>query len=114
MKSVIAVAVLCIAGLDVAAAAAGTDRLVHRYLAVEISPDGRRGASVEGDSSQSGGAPTVRDLVIRGARAGAGVTVALPCGRAPQCWPESLTWQPDGKRLGFVLRAPGPHARPVD
>ena len=31
----------------------------------------------------------------------------------PQCWPGSLTWSPDGKRLSFTLRAPGTHARSV-
>jgi dipeptidyl aminopeptidase/acylaminoacyl peptidase len=113
MKSVIAMAVLCIAGFNVAADTAGTDRLVHRYLVVEISPDGQRVASVEGDSSRSGGYPTVRDLVIRGVRNGSALTIAMPCGHVPQCWPESLTWRPDGKRLSFVLRAPDTHARSV-
>jgi dipeptidyl aminopeptidase/acylaminoacyl peptidase len=114
MKGVVAVTMLCIAGLSVAAAnTTSTDRVVHRYLDVQISPDGQLVASVEGDSSRSGGAPTVRDLLIRRVNTGAAVTVALPCGHAPQCWPESLTWHPDGTRLSFTLRTPGTHARSV-
>jgi dipeptidyl aminopeptidase/acylaminoacyl peptidase len=96
-----------------AAEAPAADRLVHRYLGVEISPTGGLVASVEGDSSKSGGAPTVRDLVIRDARSGAAATIAMPCGRVPQCWPNSPTWSPDGKHLAFTLRAPGTHARSV-
>ncbi len=88
-------------------------RLVHRYLSVEISPNGEQVASVEGDSSKSGGAPTVRDLVIRQVRSGNATTIPMPCGRVPQCWPDSPTWSPDGKHLGFALRTPGSHARSV-
>jgi dipeptidyl aminopeptidase/acylaminoacyl peptidase len=115
MRRVLAVAMLCVgvAQIVVAAETSATDRLVHRYLSVEISPNAELVASVEGDSSKSGGAPTVRDLVIRQARSGAAVTVALPCGRVPQCWPDSPTWSPDGKHLAFTLRAPGTHARTV-
>jgi hypothetical protein len=70
MRQVLAIAVLCIGfGHMVAAAESqAPERLVHRYLSVEISPNGEFVASVEGDSSKSGGAPTVRDLVIRQAR----------------------------------------------
>jgi dipeptidyl aminopeptidase/acylaminoacyl peptidase len=96
------------------AAATAPDRLVHRFLAVEISSNGALVASIEGDSSKSGGAPTIRDLVIRQARgSGAAITVPMPCGRVPQCWPDSPTWSPDGKTLGFALRAPGSHARSI-
>ena len=107
-------AMLCI-GVQVVAAAQAppAGRPVHRFLGVEISPTGERVASVEGDSSKSGGAPTVRDLVIRNGRSGAAVTVAMPCGRVPQCWPASPTWSPDGKHLAFTVRAPGTHARSV-
>ncbi len=115
MRFVIAVAVLCIGfGQWCAADEAAPARLVHRYLGVEISPNGELVASVEGDSSKSGGAPTVRDLVIRPVRSGGKVTtIPMPCGRVPQCWPDSPTWSPDGKRLGFALRTPGSHARSV-
>jgi dipeptidyl aminopeptidase/acylaminoacyl peptidase len=96
------------------AAQDASDRLVHRYLGVEISPNGELVASIEGDSSKSGGAPTVRDLVIRQVKAGgSGTTVPMPCGRVPQCWPDSPSWSPDGKSLSFALRSPGSHARSV-
>jgi dipeptidyl aminopeptidase/acylaminoacyl peptidase len=114
MRLVVAIAVLWI-GLGQAgegeAAQAPASRLVHRFLGVEISPNGQLVASVEGDSSASGGAPTVRDLVIRHVSDGTAITVPMPCGRVPQCWPDSPTWSPDGKRLSFALRTPGSHAR---
>jgi dipeptidyl aminopeptidase/acylaminoacyl peptidase len=104
-------------------------RLVHRYLETRLSPDGTRVASVEGDSPPGGFAPDVRDLIIRAvpesgraSRAKSSeaqrpaamqsadeVPVALPCGRVPQCWPGSLAWTPDAKRLTFALRTPGSH-----
>jgi dipeptidyl aminopeptidase/acylaminoacyl peptidase len=111
MRLVGAVAVLCI-GLGVGCAAqAASERLVHRYLAVEISPNGELVASVEGDSSKSGGAPIARDLLIRRVSGGTAITIPMPCGRVPECWPDSPTWSPDGKHLGFTLRTPGSHAR---
>src|ERR1700722_8032714 len=91
---------------------AGT-RLVHRFLQVEISPDARLVASVEGDSAPNGHDPLIRDLIIRRARDGVATSIALPCGRAPQCWPGSPAWTPDGKHLSFALRTPGAHARSV-
>ncbi|HEV7359113.1 MAG TPA: prolyl oligopeptidase family serine peptidase [Steroidobacteraceae bacterium] len=118
MRFVIAVAMLCI-GVGrwceaAETAEAAPTRLVHRYLGVEISPNGEFVASVEGDSSKSGGAPTVRDLVIRPVRSkGKAITIPMPCGRVPQCWPDSPTWSPDAKHLGFALRTPGSHARSV-
>jgi dipeptidyl aminopeptidase/acylaminoacyl peptidase len=111
MKLVAVVAMLCI-GLGVGCAAqAESGRLVHRYLSVEISPNGELVASVEGDSSKSGGAPTVRDLLIRHVSGGSAITIPMPCGRVPQCWPDSPTWSADGKHLSFALRTPGSHAR---
>ena len=111
MRLVAAVAVLCFGWGMGCSAQAEPERLVHRYLGVEISPNGELVASVEGDSSKSGGAPTVRDLLIRRVSGGAAITIPMPCGRVPQCWPDSPTWSPDGKRLGFALRTPGSHAR---
>src|SRR5271169_3942531 len=115
MKLILAATLACIGAGNIASAAdtAPTMRLVHRYLSVEISPDGELVASVEGDSSRSGGAPTIRDLVIRRVRTGAAVTIAMPCGRVPQCWPGSPSWSPDAKHLSFTLRIPGSHARSV-
>jgi dipeptidyl aminopeptidase/acylaminoacyl peptidase len=88
-------------------------RPVHRYLQIEIAPDAARVAAVEGDSPPGGYYPTVRDLTIRRVRDGATVTVTLPCGRVPQCWPGGLAWTPDGRHLSFSLRTPGSHARAV-
>jgi dipeptidyl aminopeptidase/acylaminoacyl peptidase len=112
MRLVAAIAVLFFGlGVGCCAAQAQPDRLVHRYLEVEISPNGELVASVEGDSSKSGGAPTVRDLLIRRVSGGAPISVPMPCGRVPQCWPDSPAWSPDGKHLAFALRMPGSHAR---
>ena len=112
MRLVAAIAVLFIGlGVGCGEAQALPDRLVHRYLDVEISPNGELVASVEGDSSKSGGAPTVRDLVIRHVSGGTPISVPMPCGRVPQCWPDSPAWSPDGKHLAFALRTPGSHAR---
>jgi dipeptidyl aminopeptidase/acylaminoacyl peptidase len=112
MRLVAAIAVLFIGlGAGRGEAQALPDRLVHRYLDVEISPNGELVASIEGDSSKSGGAPTVRDLLIRRVSGGAPINVPMPCGRVPQCWPDSPAWSPDGKHLAFALRTPGSHAR---
>ena len=105
-----ALAISLIAGSAVAAETPA-ERLVHRYLTVAVSPDGRRVASVEGDSPPSGRSPTVRDLAIRGVDGATAVLVPMPCGRVPQCWPSSPVWSPDGKHLTFALRTPGTHAR---
>src|SRR5258707_9189276 len=112
MRMVVAMAVLWIGlGQACEAAQASASRLVHRFLGVEISPNGQLVGSVEGDSSASGGAPTVRDLVIRHVSGRTAIPVPMPCGRGPQCWPDSPTWSPDGKRLSFALRTPDSHAR---
>ncbi len=84
----------------------------HRYLNLALSPDGTRLASVEGELSPDGGYyPVVRELVLRSVAGGTSVSVPLPCGQAPQCWPSDPAWSPDGKRLVFALRTPGGHAR---
>ncbi len=110
---------LCAFGATAHAAATPADstpppqRLVHRFLRVEISPNATFVASVEGDSPVGGYYPPVRDLIIRRIGDGSTVRVELPCGRVPQCWPGSPTWSPDGSRLSFTLRTPGSHARSV-
>ena len=109
--ALLAALALNMVNISIATAQVPAERLVHRFVAVAISPDGRRVASVEGDSPPSGRAPIVRDLVIRTVDGGAAVTVAVPCGRVPQCWPASPVWSPDGKHLTFALRMPGTHAR---
>jgi dipeptidyl aminopeptidase/acylaminoacyl peptidase len=98
-------------------AAAGAERApgqtVHRFMYVEISPDGRHVASVEGDESPAGGAPVIRDLVIRNVAARTATTVNLPCGRVRECWPSSPAWTPDSKKLTLALRTPGTHKRSI-
>ena len=101
------VATLC------SAAQAQATRPIHRFLEVEISPDAKHVVAVEGDSSPSGGYPTVRDLIIRDTQSGKSVTVTLPCGRVAQCWPGSPVWTLDSKRVTFTLRMPGSHARSI-
>ena len=54
-----------------AAEASSDARLVHRFLRVELSPDGALVASVEGDSPVNGTYPALRELVIRRVRTGA-------------------------------------------
>src|SRR3984893_4277528 len=88
-----------------------SDKPVHRFLRVEISPDAGFIASVEGDSPIGGYYPPLRELLIRRVRDAGIVRVALPCGHVPQCWPDSPAWTPDGKHLTFALRTPGSHAR---
>lgn len=104
-------------------AALPTQRLVHRFLDVEVSPNGALVASVEGDAPVSGFYPPIRELVIRSARGrsvrgrsvpGANVTrIALPCGRVTECWPGFPTWAPDSRHVSFTLRTPGTHAYSV-
>jgi dipeptidyl aminopeptidase/acylaminoacyl peptidase len=93
-------------------AAAAPDRPVHDFLSVEISPDGTRVASVEGDQTPSGEVD-IQSLVIRSTHNGTPHEVALPCGAVPQCTPSDLAWAPDGKTLAFALRAPGSHAHSI-
>jgi dipeptidyl aminopeptidase/acylaminoacyl peptidase len=107
-------ALVSIGALQTACAAdTAPGKLVHRFREVQISPNTEYVASVEGDSSASGGQPTVRDLVIRNVKSGAATTVSLPCGRVTQCWPGSPSWSPDSKHLSFTLRTPGSHSRSI-
>ena len=92
---------------------AAEERVVHRFLSVAISPDGKNVASVEGDASPSGGEPVIRALMIRTVDGKRTATVALPCGSVRECWPSSPVWSADGKTLAFALRKPGTHARSV-
>jgi dipeptidyl aminopeptidase/acylaminoacyl peptidase len=94
-------------------ASAVPERVVHRFLSVAISPDGKNVASVEGDASPSGGEPVIRALVIRTIDGTRTASVALPCGSVRECWPSSPVWSADGKTLAFALRKPGTHARSV-
>ncbi|HUN76045.1 MAG TPA: prolyl oligopeptidase family serine peptidase [Steroidobacteraceae bacterium] len=100
----------CIASDRAVPASSAADRPVHRYLEVQISPDGSYVASIEGDSPTGAYYPDIRDLVIRSVKGGGERRVALPCGRVPQCWPVSPAWTPDGKHVSFALRTPGSHA----
>lgn len=96
-----------------ATSASGAPAHLHRYLDSAPSPDGAYVADVEGDVPPSGREPTVRDLVIRRADGSGAVTVTLPCGHVPECWPASLAWTRDGHQLSFTLRTPGKHARSI-
>ena len=113
------VAMMCMAGsagfLDVSQAGvpSSQERLVHRFLQVEISPDGAFVASVEGDSPVNGYYPALRELVIRRVKTGAETKIAVPCGTVPQCWPGFPTWAADSRHLSFTLRRPGSHAYAV-
>ena len=100
-------------GTAFVADAATPDRLVHRFLEVALSPDGRAVASVEGDAPPSGSYPVIRDLHLRSGDGTADRTIPLPCGRVEDCWPSALAWAPDGKTLAFALRTPGTHARSI-
>jgi dipeptidyl aminopeptidase/acylaminoacyl peptidase len=112
-------AMVCMAGtaglLDVSQAAVSSsqERLVHRFLQVEISPDGTFVASVEGDSPVNGNYPALRELVIRRVKTGAETKMAVPCGHVPQCWPGFPTWSADSRHLSFTLRRPGSHSYAV-
>jgi dipeptidyl aminopeptidase/acylaminoacyl peptidase len=96
-----------------AAPSSSVKSLVHRFLEVVIAPNGAFVASVEGDVSPGAYYPDIRDLIIRRIADGVALHVALPCGRAPQCWPSSPAWSPDGTHLSFALRTPGSHAYAV-
>jgi dipeptidyl aminopeptidase/acylaminoacyl peptidase len=110
-------AMVCAVSLTALSVSAGEAappaKLVHRFLEVEISPDGAFVASVEGDSPVGGFYPPLRQLVIRRLSTGAARKIVLPCGDAPECWPDSPAWTRDGSRLSFGLRAPGTHAYSV-
>ena len=84
---------------------------LHIFTQVALSPDKLKLISVEGETSPSGGAPTIRDLILRSVDGKHTLRVGLPCGRVKQCWPESPAWTPDSKQITFALRSPGSHAR---
>ncbi|HEY2685307.1 MAG TPA: prolyl oligopeptidase family serine peptidase [Steroidobacteraceae bacterium] len=89
------------------------ERLTHQYWSVSASPDAKWVVDIEGDSPLGGYYPALRDLVIRGVRDGQEIKVQLPCGRVPECWPDSPAWSQDSKHVSFTLRSPGSHARSI-
>lgn len=114
MRRLIRAAVAGAAALAALAATAAPEatapvRLVHRFLDVEISPDGKWVASVEGDAPVNGYDPALRQLAIRPVHGRGEILIALPCGQVEQCWPGSPTWTADSRRLSFTLRRPGTH-----
>jgi len=90
-----------------------SQRLVHRFLNVAISPNGAWVASVEGDSPQNGHYPSLRELVVRQVGTGGATKISLPCGQVPQCWPGFPAWSADSQHLSFTLRKPGSHSYSV-
>jgi dipeptidyl aminopeptidase/acylaminoacyl peptidase len=98
--------IFLVAGAAVVLAAAAP---VHDFLAVTISPDGKRVASIEGDEDPAGEA-AVKSLVIRSVAGGEALTLKLPCGVTRECTPVSPAWAPDSTHLSFLLRQPGTHA----
>jgi len=97
----------------IAGAHAASNKPLHYYLEAAMSPDRQQVAVIEGDTSPSGGAPVIRDLILRSADGKTSTPIALPCKRVIQCWPESPAWTPDSKKITFALRSPGSHARSV-
>jgi dipeptidyl aminopeptidase/acylaminoacyl peptidase len=81
------------------------------YMDVATSPDKQHIITVEGDTSASGGSPTIRDLIVHSIDGKTSTSIKLPCGRVKQCWPESPVWTPDSQKITFALRSPGSHAR---
>jgi len=113
MKKPVMLLLLAACGTLRAADAPPPEKPVHRFLEVEVSPDAAFVASIEGDAPAGGLSPTIRELVVRRASDGVATIVALPCGRVPECWPGSPSWNLDGTRLSFTLRTPGSHARSI-
>jgi dipeptidyl aminopeptidase/acylaminoacyl peptidase len=90
-----------------ASEAASPDRLVRRFLRVEISPNGALVASVEGQAPVNSDDPPLRELVIREVRKDNATSIPMPCGLVPQCWPGYPTWSADSRHLSFTLKRPG-------
>src|SRR6186713_1490880 len=107
------ISILCGLSVFLLPVQAAEDRRVHRFLEVEISPDGTWVAAVEGDSPVNGIYPSLRELVIRRVGTGAETSISLACGHVPECWPGSPTWSSDSKHLSFTLRKPGSHSYSV-
>jgi dipeptidyl aminopeptidase/acylaminoacyl peptidase len=114
MKTLASVAALLAATAITTATLAAPEKTEHRFVDLAVSPDGNHIATVEGDLPASGGYfPVVQTLTIRTANGKGSVTVPMPCGNVPLCWPASLVWSADGKTLAFALRKPGTHARSI-
>jgi dipeptidyl aminopeptidase/acylaminoacyl peptidase len=86
---------------------------LHTFVEIAFSPNKHLLVSVEGDSSASGGAPIIRELLIRDIEKKTSKHIQLPCGKVAQCWPESPAWTPDSAKISFALRTPGSHARSI-
>ncbi len=103
---------LMVAASALLCAAAGPARPVHDFFAADISPDGARVASVEGNETPSGDVD-IYAIVIRDTKDGTAHAVPLPCGAVRECTPSAMAWSPDSKTLAFALRSPGSHEHSI-
>ena len=105
---------ICVAGMAFTAAhAVPAPAPLHIFMEVRMAPNKLNMITVEGETSPSGGAPTIRDLILRSTNGKTTISIKLPCGKVEQCWPESPAWTPDSKKITFALRSPGSHARSI-
>ena len=100
--------------LALGAPAAASEKPLHAFAAVALSPDGTRVAAIESDEPKIDGDKAHQALTIRRVAGGPPVIVALPCGSDVDCTPSSPAWSPDSSTLAFVLKAPKATTRTIE